>query len=151
MCNYGQHYRNGTPVCDSCKQEHADYARRWRRYGPAERDGLPEIVADYVSTNQPVGFSELSTLIRSDRPEINVESVRRVAYRLLDRGVLTRVGGRLVLNASEVGFGVLKCEVCGRPYASHRIGHCSELGGEPVYQDAVTKRTMRRHELRANA
>lgn len=50
-----------------------------------------------------------------------------------------------------VGEGKLCCTVCGRSYSSHPIGHCPTLGGEPVYQDAVSSRTLKRRESRARS
>ena len=142
MCSYSQHYRDGTPVCPDCKQQHSAYTKQWKRNGPKERDGLPEMVADYVSTNQPVTIMELQTIVAHDKPGINVESIRRVTYRLLDRGVIERDGDVLSCN----GYGVIDCQVCGRPVSHHPIGHCPELNGEPVLMDAVSKRTRQRRE-----
>lgn len=48
----------------------------------------------------------------------------------------------------HVGQGVLKCAVCGRPYANHPIGHCPDLDGEPVVLDAVSHRTQMRRKNR---
>ena len=149
MCSYTQHYRDGTPVCDDCKQQHSDYSQRWRREGPQPRDGLPELVTDYVATNQPVTITELQTIVAHDKPTVNVESVRRVTYRLLTRGVITRDGDCLVMDADANGYGVLLCNVCGRPYSQHPIGHCPDLDGERVLLDAVPARTLRRREMSA--
>jgi hypothetical protein len=149
MCNYGQHYRDGTKVCDSCKVEHADYARRWRRDGPAPRNGLPELIVDYVATNEPVTIRELQTIVAYDKPSTNVESVRRVAYRLLDRGVLIRDGDKLMADADAIGYGKLDCRVCGRPYAYHPLGHCPTLDGEPVLIDPPDPRTIARRRAKA--
>ena len=151
MCSYGSHYRNGTPVCAVCKAEHADYARRWRRDGPAPRDGLPETVTDYVATNQPVTIRELQTIIGHDKPGVKSESVRRTTYRLLDRGVLSRNGDELVVDGDANGYGKLRCNVCGKPYSQHPIGHCPDLEGEPVYLDPAHPRTIQRRRKRVEA
>jgi hypothetical protein len=52
---------------------------------------------------------------------------------------------------ADVGNGTLKCEVCRRPCSQHPIGHCPDLDGEPVYQDAVSKRTLQRRKLKTDA
>ena len=144
MCSYSQHYRDGTPVCPTCKANHSAYTKEWKRNGPKERDGLPEMVADYVSTNQPVSIMELQHLIGFDKPDVKAESVRRVVYRLLDRGVIVRDGDVLSCN----GYGVIDCHVCGRPVSHHAIGHCPELGGEPVLMDPPNPRTIQRRKIR---
>ena len=86
------HYRTGVPCCPECKKAHADYSRRLRRYGPAPRWGLAEQIIDVVASCDPVTPLELSALL----PTANPESLRRVTYRLLDRGLVDRVDGRLV-------------------------------------------------------
>jgi hypothetical protein len=52
---------------------------------------------------------------------------------------------------ADVGNGTLKCNVCRRPCSQHPIGHCPDLRGEPVYQDAVSKRTLQRRKLKTDA
>ena len=151
MCSYSQHYRNGEPVCDACKQEHSDYARQWRNNGPQQRDGLPELVTDYVATNQPVTIIELQTIVQRDKPTVNAESLRRIAYRLIDRGVLTWISTGLVIDGDHNGYGVLKCNVCDQPYSQHPIGHCPDLQGEPLFLDPAHPRTVARRKVRARS
>ena len=87
-----QHYRTGIPVCQECRQAHADYSRRLRRFGPKPRWGLAEQIIDLVAMCDPVDMNELATLI----PLANPESLRRTAYRLVDRGLVAKAGRRLV-------------------------------------------------------
>ena len=86
------HYRTGNPCCQECKQAHADYTKRLRKYGPKPRWGLAEQIVDVIAMADPVTVTELPALL----PTANPESLRRVTYRLLDRGLVARVDGRLV-------------------------------------------------------
>lgn len=147
MCNYTQHYRDRTKVCATCKATQSDYAKRWRRDGPQQKDGLPELVTDYVATNEPVTIMELQTIVRLDKPNTNIESLRRATYRLIDRGILVNLDGMLNLDPMN-GCGMLKCQVCDRPYSLHTIGHCPVLGDEPVLEDAVSDRTVARRKAK---
>jgi len=96
-----QHYRTGTPVCASCKKAAASYANHWKwatQHGwtPPAKNGLPEVIADVVVTHHPVTISEVPALVAQVRPGVNLASVRRVTYRLLERGTLQRQEGSLV-------------------------------------------------------
>ena len=86
------HYRTGNPPCPACRKAHADYSKRLRRYGPKPRWGLAEQIIDVVATCDPVDMNELATLI----PLANPESLRRTAYRLVDRGLVSKTDRRLV-------------------------------------------------------
>jgi len=53
---------------------------------------LAEQIVDVITMADPVTVTELPALL----PTANPESLRRVTYRLLDRGLVARVDGRLV-------------------------------------------------------
>ena len=86
------HYRADVPVCPECMKAHADYTRHLRKYGPKPKWGLAEQIIDLVAMCDPVDMNELATLI----PTANPESLRRTAYRLVDRGLVAKAGRRLV-------------------------------------------------------
>ena len=51
----------------------------------------------------------------------------------------------------DVGHGKLSCNVCGKPYAGHPLGHCPDLDGEPVFLDPQHPRTVARRKIRARS
>ena len=62
-------------------------------YGPQPKHGLAETITDVVASHQPVAMTELSALTPDQKPE----SLRRVAYRLIGRGVLSKSTGGLTI------------------------------------------------------
>ena len=93
-------------------------------------------------------------LMREDHADPGVttdtvdRSIRRVArrYRLdtwFVRGLVEE------LWKDDVGNGHLKCQVCGRSYSQHPLGHCPDLAGERVLIDPLNPRTVARRKSRA--
>ena len=121
-------------------------------------DGLQVSPLDYRMnpTASEIAFKLEIVLMRDDYRDNDVTTrtvenhIRRVARQYKVETWFIR---GLVEEAWKdgVGYGRLACHVCGRTYASHPIGHCPDLAGEPVYVDPVSARTMYRRRLRANA
>ena len=90
---YRQHRVDGTAACRLCRSAWSGYTTHLRMYGPKPKHGLAELLVDVVATHQPVAMTELSALLPNEKPE----SLRRVAYRLVDRGLLSRSSGGLTV------------------------------------------------------
>ena len=96
LSGYRQHRREGTKACTLCRSAWAGYSSHLKLYGPRPKNGLPEVVLDVGETHHPVAMGELSTLVHDILPGALPESVRRTAYRLVDRGLIEQHEGRLV-------------------------------------------------------
>ena len=85
---YAQHLLSGEPACDACRLANNRHSRdHWRRHHPLPYT-LTRHLTDVIDAHGPVTMTELPSLI----PDAKPDTLRRTAHRLLDRGVLVRVG-----------------------------------------------------------
>ena len=89
---YNQHRRRHIAMCPDCAVARLRYDRIRKGLPADPPPTLTDRIVDVISSYSPVTPLELTALL----PTANPESLRRVTYRLLDRGLVARVDGRLV-------------------------------------------------------
>lgn len=99
---YIRHVKAKERACRACRRAHREYMQQWRGGRYLERSNLATCIVDVLTTFDVWMASEtLTSEVLRLHPEWSEKSVRRVALRLAERGVIVR---REVPNVHLVEF-----------------------------------------------
>lgn len=88
---YIRHVKAKERSCRACRRAHKEYMQRWRGGGYADRSNLASCIVDVLTTFQVwMTWEGLAFEVLRLHPEWSEVSVRRVALRLAEEGVIDR-------------------------------------------------------------